>query len=123
MYLTDSIEYFFNNGDLFIGCLLLFFTLIFPILKYIFLGTQLFQIKIPMKKGVIIALEIINKWAMLDVFIVALIILNMKFDSLFINTELKVGTTFFAISIVLMMICSFILRRRIMESMNRAVIS
>ena len=52
----------------------------------------------------------------LDVFIVALIILNMKFDSLFINTQLKIGTTYFAISLVLMMISSFILRRKIMET-------
>ena len=57
------------------------------------------------------ALEIINKWSMLDVFIVAVLILNMKFDSDIIISRLESGTTLFAISIVLMMISSFMASR------------
>ena len=61
------------------------------------------------------ALEIINKWAMLDVFVVAVLILNMKFDSVIIISKLEHGTTLFAISIVLMMICSFVTGKALRE--------
>jgi uncharacterized paraquat-inducible protein A len=57
------------------------------------------------------ALEIINKWAMLDVFVVAVLILNMKFDSIIIVSKLQAGTTLFAISIILLMTSSFFTRR------------
>jgi uncharacterized paraquat-inducible protein A len=57
------------------------------------------------------ALDIINKWSMLDVFVVALVILNMKFDSLIIVSKLESGTTLFAISVILMMVSSFIVRK------------
>ena len=45
---------------------------------------------------------------MLDVFVVAVIILNMKFDSDIILSKLGSGTTLFAISVVLLMTSSFI---------------
>ncbi len=54
------------------------------------------------------ALEIINKWSMLDVFVVAVLMLNMKFDSAIIVSKLESGTTLFAISVVLLMTSSFI---------------
>ena len=59
------------------------------------------------------ALEIINKWSMLDVFVVAVLILNMKFDSSIIVSKLESGTTLFALSVVLLMTSSFIARKMI----------
>ena len=53
---------------------------------------------------------------MLDVFIVALVLLNMKFDSAIIVSEMESGTTLFALSIVLMMISSFIIRKYVNKS-------
>src|ERR1700741_3537667 len=81
VYLSSSFRYFFDHGEIFIGILLLFFTILFPILKYIFLFLTLFGHKFPRHHSISIILEIINKWAMLDVFVVAVLILNMKFDS------------------------------------------
>ena len=108
IYIGTSFRYFFNNGEVFIGALLLFFTIIFPVIKYIFLFITLLGIRHPKRPFLSTALEIINKWAMLDVFVVALLILNMKFDSTIIVSKLQSGTTLFAISVVLMMVSSYI---------------
>ena len=115
IYLSTSFRYFFDKGALFIGLLLLFFTIIFPILKYIFLLLTLLGQRFPRHHYVSTVLEIINKWSMLDVFVVAVLILNMKFDSTFIISKLGSGTTLFAISVVLLMTSSFIARKIIAE--------
>jgi len=87
---------------------LLFFTIIFPIIKYIFLFTTLLGRRMPKQKFMSTALEVINKWSMLDVFVVAVLILNMKFDSTIIVAEVESGTSLFALSILLMMTASFL---------------
>jgi uncharacterized paraquat-inducible protein A len=50
---------------------------------------------------------------MLDVFVVAVLILNMKFDSSIIVSKLEAGTTLFAMSVVLLMTSSFIAKKMI----------
>lgn len=52
---------------------------------------------------------------MLDVFVVAVLILNMKFDSSIIVSRLEAGTTLFAVSVVLLMTSSFIARKMIIQ--------
>lgn len=47
IYLSTSFRYFFDKGEVFIGFLLLFFTIIFPILKYIFLLLTLLGQRFP----------------------------------------------------------------------------
>jgi paraquat-inducible protein A len=111
-YLTSTISYFFTEGEYFIGILLFIFSLVFPILKFIVVGIRLLNISYPYKKGISNFLDSINKWAMLDVFVVALVIVNMKMDSIFIKTKLEIGTTFFALSIVLLMICTHLLSKQ-----------
>ena len=111
IYLSSAFRFFFDQGEIFIGFLLLFFTIIFPVLKYIFLFITLLGKKLPRHHLMATALDIINKWSMLDVFVVALVILNMKFDSLIIVSKLESGTTLFAISVALMMVSSFIVRK------------
>lgn len=115
VYISTSFRYFFDQGEVFIGLLLLFFTIIFPIIKYIFLFLTLLGRRLPRHQFFSTALEIINKWAMLDVFVVAVLILNMKFDSTIIVSRLQSGTSLFAISVVLLMVCSFIARKLISE--------
>lgn len=115
VYISTSFRYFFDKGEVFIGLLLLFFTIIFPILKYIFLFITLLGRTLPRHGAFATALEIINKWSMLDVFVVAVLILNMKFDSSIIVSKLEAGTTLFAVSVVLLMTSSFIARRMIIK--------
>ena len=113
VYISTSFRYFFDKGEVFIGFLLLFFTIIFPIIKYVFLFLTLLGRKVPRHGPVATALEIINKWSMLDVFVVAVLILNMKFDSDIIVSKLEAGTTLFAVSVLLLMTSSFIAKKMI----------
>jgi paraquat-inducible protein A len=115
VYIFTSFRYFFDKGEFFIGILLLFFTIIFPVIKYLFLFLTLFGKKMPGNVVIATGLEIINKWSMLDVFVVAVLILNMKFDSTIIISKLEIGTTLFAISILLLMTSSFV-AKKIIES-------
>lgn len=115
IYIGTSFRYFFDKGEVFIGLLLLFFTIIFPALKYIFLFATLLGKRFPRHHAVSTAMEIINKWAMLDVFVVAVLILNMKFDSTFIVSKLGNGTTLFAISVILLMVASLFAGKLIKE--------
>ena len=111
IYLIGSVEYFYNEKEFFIGTLILIFTFIFPILKYLFIGFRLVNLKFGQIKWVETLVEVVNKWAMLDVFVIALIIVNMKFNTLIISTSIEIGTTYFAISVVLLMTASFILKK------------
>ena len=113
VYISTSFRYFFDKGEVFIGFLLLFFTIIFPIIKYVFLFLTLLGRKMPRHGAVATALEIINKWSMLDVFVVAVLILNMKFDSDIIVSKLEAGTTLFAVSVLLLMTSSFITKKKL----------
>ncbi|MFM2139550.1 MAG: Paraquat-inducible protein, partial [Bacteroidota bacterium] len=102
VYLSDSFRYFFTEGEWLIGSLLLLFTIVFPILKYLFLlGVMLLGWR-PRRNWQKTALDFINKWAMLDVFVVAVFLLHLKFDSRFLISRLGSGTTLFAASILLL---------------------
>ena len=109
IYLYDSFQYFYQEGDYFIGTVLLIFTIIFPILKYIFLAITLLGFKSVQSKGIHIVLEAINKWAMLDVFVVALLIMTFQLDSTLLHNYLMIGTNYFVASILLLMLTSFLL--------------
>jgi len=115
IYLFTSFQFFFDKGEPFIGLLLLFFTILFPAAKYIFLMITLSGRRFTRHAYLNTAMEVINKWAMLDVFVVAVLILNMKFDSQIIVSKLEHGTTLFAVSVVLMMICSLVTGRLLHE--------
>ncbi|MCB0707695.1 MAG: paraquat-inducible protein A [Saprospiraceae bacterium] len=109
VYLWSSITDFFRDGEWFLASLLLIFTFLLPILKYVFLGSRLFLNKGSDQLNKL--LEIVNKWAMLDVFVLAVLIVNLKFDSLILVTEVRIGTTFFILSILLLMATSALLRK------------
>jgi uncharacterized paraquat-inducible protein A len=51
----------------------------------------------------------LDKWSMIDVFLVALLLLNFKMDSNVIVMKLKTGTQFIAISVILRMITASII--------------
>ncbi len=108
IYLIDSFEYFYKREEIVLGTILLVFTLILPIAKYLFLAVILFKVSLPSLRWIHHLLEIVNKWAMLDVFIVALLIMTFKFESTLIDNYVMIGTTYFAISIILLMTSSFL---------------
>jgi paraquat-inducible protein A len=104
-HLLDAVAYFYKDGDYFIATLIFFFSVLFPCLKYLFLAAMLFQIRLSSRLKHF--LDLVSKWAMLDVFVVALIILNLKFDSLIVKTTVGLGANFFALSVVLLLLCNW----------------
>ena len=110
MRLTDSIKFFWEQEDIFLAMVILVFTIVFPIVKYLDLSVRLVAPNLLPRKLVTI-LKDLDKWSMLDVFLVALLILNFKFDTSMVKMELEVGTTFIALSVVLRMVASYLIGR------------
>jgi len=108
--LLNSIRLLFENDENFLGTIIFIFTIVFPIFKYILLLLSLLikeKAQISRLKGWML---MISKWSMLDVYIVALLLLNMKFDSRIVNMELKEGVIWFSLSIILIMVAMIIPR-------------
>lgn len=49
-------------------------------------------------------LQNLDKWNMLDVFLVALLLLNFKMQSKIMVMDLKIGTTFIALAVIFRML-------------------
>ncbi|NDV58674.1 paraquat-inducible protein A [Bacteroides sp. 519] len=94
MNLFDSVKFFFDNNEYFLAIIILFFTFIMPLLKYIELTITVIRNKAPRFS------HALDKWNMLDVFLVALLLLNFKMNSNIIVMDLKIGTTFIALAVI-----------------------
>ena len=70
------------------------FTFILPILKYIELLLRLATGREFLK------LQSVDKWNMIDVFLVAMLLLNFKMNSRFIVMRLEMGTNFIALAVL-----------------------
>lgn len=92
--LFDSIKLFWDSSEYLIACIILVFTFILPISKYIEMGVRLFTGRnFPLWQGV-------DKWNMIDVFLVAMLLLNFKMNSNFIVMSLGLGTNFIALAVL-----------------------
>ena len=92
--LFDSIAMFLKSKEYFLAAVILVFTFIIPVIKYIELIIRVVKNKVSK------TLQSLDKWNMLDVFLVALLLLNFKMNSVFIVMELRVGTTFIALAVI-----------------------
>ena len=92
--LFDSVRMFWQSSDYLIAGIILVFTFIFPILKYVELVLRLATGK-PFLK-----LQSVDKWNMIDVFLVAMLLLNFKMNSRFIVMRLEMGTNFIALAVL-----------------------
>ena len=101
----DSVLMFFNSGDYFIAAIIFVFTFLLPIYKY---AEVLVKRLILGKK---IKSTSIDKWNMLDVFLVALLLLNFKMNSAIIVMDLEIGTMFIAIAVVTRMVSIILLSK------------
>ena len=91
----QSIVMFFESKEYFLGSVILVFTVVIPVIEYI----RLIFITILNKKSSN-KLRYLDKWNMLDVFLVALLLLNFKMNSNFLVMQLKIGTTFIALAVI-----------------------
>lgn len=92
--LFDSIMIFFNNKEYLLATVIFVFTFLFPVLKFVELTFAC------IKNKNIKLMGHLDKWSMLDVFLVALLLLNFKMDSNIIVMQLRIGTSFIALSVI-----------------------
>ena len=92
--LFDSISLFFKSKEYLLATIILIFTFIVPVTKYIELIFRLIQNKVSKIS------HHLDKWNMLDVFLVSLLLLNFKMNSSIIVMELRIGTTFIALAVI-----------------------
>jgi uncharacterized paraquat-inducible protein A len=90
----DSIKMFFADREYFLAAVILVFTFIMPLAKYVELIIRI------LRNTSSKTLQNLDKWNMLDVFLVALLLLNFKMQSKVMVMELKVGTTFIALAVM-----------------------
>ena len=107
--LLNSIRMLFDNNEHFLGTIIFIFTIIFPILKYLLILVALLFKNLEQLARLNHWMSVISKWSMLDVYIVALLLLNMKFDSRIVNMELQSGVIWFCLSILLIMAAMLLL--------------
>lgn len=109
--LFDSVTLFYRDHEYFLAAIILLFTIVLPILKFAELMISNFS-KITITKKSKYILKLLDKWSMLDVFLVALLLLNFKMDSNIIVMKLKIGTSLIAASVILRMVVSSLLERQ-----------
>lgn len=101
--LFDSIQLFWQENDYLLAIIILVFTFVFPILKYLTLCLELLKPNLMSAKTTQL-LHKLDKWSMIDVFLVALLLLNFKLNSSFIIMDIKIGTHFIALSVIFRML-------------------
>ena len=100
-YLLNMIQDTFGHGEVFLGTIILVFSVLFPLSKNILglaastSGTQ------TSKQSLYSILTKTSKWSMTDVFVVALLILFMKADNIHLYMQADTGVYCFAISAIL----------------------
>ena len=92
--LFDSVRMFWESSEYLVASIILVFTFILPILKYIELSLRLATGRQFLK------LQSVDKWNMIDVFLVAMLLLNFKMNSRFIVMRLEMGTNFIALAVL-----------------------
>lgn len=105
--LLSSLEVLWNKQEHLIAIVLLLFSIITPIIKFVFLGiTANFSVGVRNKgKNILLVLETWGKWSMLDVFVVALLFVAIKLDAL-ANVTVHQGLYWFAAAVLIQQILS-----------------
>lgn len=109
-YITffKSITILENQGYIILSYALLFFVLVIPCLKYITLLLNLFNIKL-FTGEFNNAVLYLQKYAMVDVFVIALLLIGSKNNPIF-NLKIELGTYALLVSIITSMILSINLK-------------
>jgi uncharacterized paraquat-inducible protein A len=100
MRIVDTVMLFWESSDYFLALLIFVFAMLLPLLKY---ADLLGRIVPSVRKVLRQVPHLPDKWSMLDVFLVAVLIVNFKVSTSFISVEVGPGVTWFAASIVFRM--------------------
>lgn len=93
--LIDTIVIFFIGKEYIFATVILAITIIIPAIEYIEL-----ILRIIFKKERSKTMQHLDKWSMLDVLLVALILINFRISPNFITMEVRIGATFIALAVI-----------------------
>lgn len=106
--LFDSVKMFYESREFLMASIIFLFTITLPIVKYLEFINRIYSVII-IPKRINYILHLLDKWSMLDVFLIALLLLNFKMNSSIIVMQIKIGTAFLAISILARMLATMII--------------
>ena len=103
--LLSTVEVLLRDGQLFLGLTVLVFSILFPIVKllYLLLVSSLPDEQIARQRWRLKALEWLGKWSMHDVLVLALMIFFIKSQGVYDASSLN-GVYFFTAAVVLMIL-------------------
>lgn len=107
--LLKSIETFFREGDVSLGIVILVFTLVTPVLKYIVTAVIIFSHEISRSHRIFNMLKTIGRWSMLDVFVIAIVVLVIRMKGGMFMVTIQSGTLYFALSVITSMATIYVL--------------
>lgn len=109
--ILSGIEKLFDSGTWIIGFLVLFASIIVPVAKLIGLGYLLLSVQLKIHKKpkdltkLYRLIEIIGRWSMLDIFVIAILVSLMQLGAI-ATINAKVGATFFGLVVIITMFAS-----------------
>lgn len=106
--LFDTVKMFYESREFLLSGIIFLFTIVLPIVKFLEIINRIFLIIVIPKRTNHI-LHLLDKWSMLDVFLIALLLLNVKMNSNIIVMQIKVGTIYLALSIITRMLTTLLL--------------
>ncbi|MEO1718702.1 MAG: paraquat-inducible protein A [Pseudomonadota bacterium] len=115
--LASTVWILFNDSQWFLATVILLFSIVFPILKllYLLLLSTLSREEIARRSRQLRALEWLGKWSMHDVLVLALTIFFIKSQGVYDATSLN-GVYFFTAAVVLMILAYAWLRTEAVEN-------
>ena len=102
-----------SEGEWLLFSIILIFTIVLPSIKYALLVISGLKPKLLSAKSFKL-LEVISRWAMLDVFIVAIIVASVKLK-LFASAQTHYGLYLFVAAVLLSILCANIHKKLIDE--------
>lgn len=97
--LYSSIVQLFQTQNYFLFLIVFIFSIIIPIIKFSLLAYVIFLAKPPHARYVLNWIEKISKWAMLDVFVIAIMVVTVKLGAV-VSFTIHIGVIYFAVSII-----------------------
>lgn len=101
--LWNSIGLLMEYDEIYLGIIVFIFTILFPVTKFCSLTIEFIYPGFNKSKLFRIMSQF-GKFSMLDVFIVAVLLLNIQFKSVLTDMKLEEGIVFFSLSVILSII-------------------
>lgn len=95
-----------HDGELFLFIIIFIFAIILPSVKYLLLlAYGAYPESLNPSSNMLVVLEAMSKWAMLDVFIVAILVASIKLK-VFSAAETQYGLYVFVCAVIISIVCT-----------------